>query len=222
VNTIVAVLVEPHKPNLWQCGGALFAITMRNECDWHLLLRVPTARQVSYQKVNTDLLLHAYSIYLTSDLLTLISPSIFPFPNFSHFSSLDVTSIMSLPDASGLLEKRVLESIAAVPAPEAVLCKAANTNGIKRKDFLPNGHSEVDSKLGEKTDSAASVSSKAAEAYSILEQPNRSGRKVKVIVIGAGASALNFAHDIDTSPLDIELAVYEKNSEIGGTWFENK
>ncbi|KAB2573263.1 putative sterigmatocystin biosynthesis monooxygenase stcW [Lasiodiplodia theobromae] len=59
--------------------------------------------------------------------------------------------------------------------------------------------------------------------YTVLEQPSRTGRKLRVIVIGAGASALNFAHDIDTSSsLDVDLVCYEKNPEIGGTWFENK
>lgn len=59
--------------------------------------------------------------------------------------------------------------------------------------------------------------------YTVLEQPSRTGRKLRVIVIGAGASALNFAHDVDTtSSLDVDLVCYEKNAEIGGTWFENK
>lgn len=73
---------------------------------------------------------------------------------------------------------------------------------------------------------AAGLESKAdgvaTGAYSILEEPSRLGRPIRVIVIGAGASALSFAHDIDSSSLDIQLAIYEKNPEIGGTWFENK
>lgn len=60
------------------------------------------------------------------------------------------------------------------------------------------------------------------EPYTVLEEPNRVGKKIKVITIGAGASALNFAHDIDTNPLNIDLVMYEKNPEIGGTWFENR
>lgn len=59
-------------------------------------------------------------------------------------------------------------------------------------------------------------------AYSVIESPSRAPRRLKVITIGAGASALNFAHEISTSDLDIDLVCYEKNSEIGGTWFENK
>ncbi|RAH79614.1 dimethylaniline monooxygenase [Aspergillus japonicus CBS 114.51] len=60
------------------------------------------------------------------------------------------------------------------------------------------------------------------ESYEIIDEPSRSRRKIRIIVIGAGASALNFAHDIDQSTLDIELVLYEKNPEIGGTWFENR
>ncbi|KAL0256798.1 hypothetical protein SLS55_009195 [Diplodia seriata] len=65
-------------------------------------------------------------------------------------------------------------------------------------------------------------SSNSPAAYKVLEQPSRTGRKLRVIAIGAGASALNFAHDVDTSALDVELVCYEKNAEIGGTWFENR
>jgi cation diffusion facilitator CzcD-associated flavoprotein CzcO len=62
----------------------------------------------------------------------------------------------------------------------------------------------------------------SSPAYQISEEPSRTGRKIKVIVIGAGASALNFAHDVDTSHLDLDLVCYEKNPEIGGTWYENR
>jgi cation diffusion facilitator CzcD-associated flavoprotein CzcO len=58
--------------------------------------------------------------------------------------------------------------------------------------------------------------------YCIVEEPSRSRRKIRIIVIGAGASALNFAHEIDTCDLDTELVLYEKNPEIGGTWYENR
>ncbi|KAJ5175688.1 uncharacterized protein N7482_001565 [Penicillium canariense] len=46
--------------------------------------------------------------------------------------------------------------------------------------------------------------------YEIVEEPSRSGRKIRIIVIGAGASALNFAHDIDTGTLDTDLVLYER------------
>lgn len=60
------------------------------------------------------------------------------------------------------------------------------------------------------------------DTHEILEIPSRSKRPLKVITIGAGISAINFAHEVSTSDLDIELICYEKNPEIGGTWFENR
>lgn len=58
--------------------------------------------------------------------------------------------------------------------------------------------------------------------YEVVEKPSRAGRKLRIICLGAGASALNLAHEIDISPLDLELVCYEKNPSIGGTWYENK
>ncbi|KAE8146657.1 hypothetical protein BDV25DRAFT_162063 [Aspergillus avenaceus] len=58
--------------------------------------------------------------------------------------------------------------------------------------------------------------------YQIQEEPSRSGRKIRIIVIGAGISALNFAHEVDTSRLDLDLVAYEKDPDIGGTWYENR
>lgn len=58
--------------------------------------------------------------------------------------------------------------------------------------------------------------------YQIIEEPSRLSRKIRIIVIGCGASAINFAHEVDISPLNLELVCYDKNPSIGGTWFENK
>lgn len=49
-------------------------------------------------------------------------------------------------------------------------------------------------------------------------------RKLRVVCIGAGYSGLTLAHKIDHElKLNdvIELVIYEKNSQVGGTWFEN-
>lgn len=58
--------------------------------------------------------------------------------------------------------------------------------------------------------------------YLIIEEPSRTIRKIRIIVIGCGVSAINFAHEVDISPLDLELVCYDKNPSIGGTWYENK
>lgn len=46
----------------------------------------------------------------------------------------------------------------------------------------------------------------------------------KVVVIGAGAAGIDFLHHaVQTLPqLNVDFAVFEKNADIGGTWFENR
>lgn len=60
---------------------------------------------------------------------------------------------------------------------------------------------------------------------SILERPLFTPRKLRVICIGAGFSGLILAHKIKYElKMDdiIDLQIYEKNPEVGGTWYENR
>ncbi|EGP86307.1 unnamed protein product [Zymoseptoria tritici ST99CH_1A5] len=58
----------------------------------------------------------------------------------------------------------------------------------------------------------------------IVEQPLFTKRKLRVVAIGAGFSNLTLAykhkHTGDHSYIDLQI--YEKNPEIGGTWYENR
>ncbi|KAF5635014.1 flavin-containing protein [Fusarium tjaetaba] len=47
-------------------------------------------------------------------------------------------------------------------------------------------------------------------------------RKLKIVMLGAGLSGIQFAHDVDIRMENVELDVYEKNPELGGTWYENR
>jgi hypothetical protein len=47
-------------------------------------------------------------------------------------------------------------------------------------------------------------------------------RSMRVIVIGSGASALCFAYKLQRSFENFSLKLYEKNSDISGTWYENR
>ncbi|KAL6710120.1 hypothetical protein ACN47E_009911 [Coniothyrium glycines] len=49
-----------------------------------------------------------------------------------------------------------------------------------------------------------------------------SSRKVKVITIGAGLSGIQMAYKIQKLTENVEHVIYEKNSDIGGTWLENR
>lgn len=66
------------------------------------------------------------------------------------------------------------------------------------------------------------VSADPADEYEILEQPMGTPRQLRVITIGAGASGLNLAYQIERHMEHIEHIIYEKNAEVGGTWYENR
>ncbi|KAF7551879.1 hypothetical protein G7Z17_g4726 [Cylindrodendrum hubeiense] len=47
-------------------------------------------------------------------------------------------------------------------------------------------------------------------------------RKMKVITIGAGVSGIMLAYNIEKQISNIEHVIYEKNPDIGGTWYQNR
>lgn len=60
---------------------------------------------------------------------------------------------------------------------------------------------------------------------SLIGQPVYARRKLKMICLGAGYSGLTLSHKIQHQlKLEdvIDLVIYEKNPEVGGTWFENR
>ena len=58
--------------------------------------------------------------------------------------------------------------------------------------------------------------------YRIREQPLGTKREVKVILMGAGASTLNFLKAAEEQMENVNITVYEKNHDVGGTWLENR
>ena len=48
-------------------------------------------------------------------------------------------------------------------------------------------------------------------------------RPIKVLVIGFGAAGINLVHKLgQTQGQRINIQCYEKNPEVGGTWYENR
>lgn len=47
-------------------------------------------------------------------------------------------------------------------------------------------------------------------------------RPLKVICIGAGISGILAAINLPQQVQKLDLTIYDKNEELGGTWFENK
>ncbi|KAH8804478.1 hypothetical protein F5884DRAFT_734835 [Xylogone sp. PMI_703] len=59
----------------------------------------------------------------------------------------------------------------------------------------------------------------------ILDQPVLTRRKLRMVCVGAGYSGLTLAHKIQHEcKLEdvIDLQIYEKNPDVGGTWYENR
>jgi hypothetical protein len=61
-----------------------------------------------------------------------------------------------------------------------------------------------------------------ASGYKIREQPYGTRRKVRVVIMGAGASSLNFFKKSEEEMQNLDITCYEKNNDIGGTWLENR
>lgn len=54
--------------------------------------------------------------------------------------------------------------------------------------------------------------------YKIREQPMGTKKKLKVILMGAGASSLNFFKKAEEEMENLDIVCYEKNHDVGGTW----
>lgn len=61
-----------------------------------------------------------------------------------------------------------------------------------------------------------------SNATNLDDIPIENFRPFKVIVIGAGFSGINCAIRIPERLRNVDLTVYEKNSDVGGTWWENR
>jgi len=53
-------------------------------------------------------------------------------------------------------------------------------------------------------------------------RPINSPRSLKVVYIGAGISGIVASILFRKAVPSLDLVIYDKNPEIGGTWFENK
>lgn len=58
--------------------------------------------------------------------------------------------------------------------------------------------------------------------YRIREEPFGKRRKIRVVLMGAGASTVNFLKKAEEQMQNLDITVYEKNHDIGGTWLENR
>lgn len=54
----------------------------------------------------------------------------------------------------------------------------------------------------------------------VLNDPNN--RRLKVITVGAGLAGIMNAYNIQKECKNIEHVIFDKNGDLGGTWYENR
>lgn len=64
--------------------------------------------------------------------------------------------------------------------------------------------------------------SAANTGYTVTQEPLGTIKPLRIVCIGAGASGINMAYQAKHYLKNVELVVYEKNADIGGTWYENR
>jgi len=60
------------------------------------------------------------------------------------------------------------------------------------------------------------------DGYRVTEQPLFAKRHLRIICVGAGAAGIQIAYKAERALTDIDLQIYEKNADVGGTWLENR
>ncbi|KZT25644.1 putative flavin-binding monooxygenase [Neolentinus lepideus HHB14362 ss-1] len=61
----------------------------------------------------------------------------------------------------------------------------------------------------------------SSSKLTILEEPIDYARPMRVIIMGTGFSGLAAAYHLSKSTENVEFVLYEKNDQVGGTWYEN-
>jgi NAD(P)-binding Rossmann-like domain len=60
------------------------------------------------------------------------------------------------------------------------------------------------------------------DGYKITEQPLHHRRPIRLVCVGAGVAGLPIAYKAERLLKDVQIQIYDKNSDIGGTWLENR
>ena len=98
------------------------------------------------------------------------------------------------------------------------------TNGIE-----VNGHGAMlsndpttDASTQDTGDRPSSLNAPTEDDVTILEQLCGTRKKLRIAVLGAGVSGLNFFKRAEERLKNVEIVCYEKNDDVGGTWYENR
>ena len=59
------------------------------------------------------------------------------------------------------------------------------------------------------------------KGYKLIHEPIHKRRHMRLICIGAGIAGIAAAYKYQEKLEDVDLIIYEKNEDVGGTWLEN-
>lgn len=62
----------------------------------------------------------------------------------------------------------------------------------------------------------------SASEYKIKEAFLGEKRPLRVVFMGMGAAGIDFSYHLARTTQNVDLTIYEKNPELGGTWYENR
>lgn len=83
---------------------------------------------------------------------------------------------------------------------------------------LPNDpNTDVHQQNNENTQ--AYVNNPSPDDVPILEQLMGTRKKMRIAILGAGLSGLNFMKRAEERLKNVEIVCYEKNADVGGTWW---
>ncbi|KAL6248051.1 hypothetical protein RBB50_005399 [Rhinocladiella similis] len=100
------------------------------------------------------------------------------------------------------------------------MAPSAVTNGYGGM-YLPADGS-TDPELSRREERPKVLNNPTDDDVTILEQLYGTRKKMRVVMLGAGMSGLNFFKFAEEKLKNVEIICYEKNPDIGGTWYENR
>jgi hypothetical protein len=118
--------------------------------------------------------------------------------------------------------------------PEDIAVLESNVGKHLSKDYKLHDHNVTEIEVTNQDDPIASQDCRPSTTppqiprldistqYQVKERPLGWIRPIRIICLGAGASGVNLAYQVQQRLKKTELVVYEKNPAIGGTWYENR
>ncbi|EPE08161.1 phenylacetone monooxygenase [Ophiostoma piceae UAMH 11346] len=127
----------------------------------------------------------------------------------SHYQSADAPSTAKLTTKTS-------------PSPEPATTTTASPATSEQPDDLNGASISIDI-LGADTNTMSEDKKIDASAYAVKEVPLGTTKPIRIVGIGAGASGINMIRTLREKLHDnYEHVVYEKNDDVGGTWYESR